>query len=436
MSVNSSVREQVTDSERIQKMLLEQEALFIQGLKPLSSESAGGLDAQGGAAADSGNQTSPQGNFLATLGDTMIGPIAFFPRLVTIDTDSIDVSKEGGNFTGKIFIIPQSGTTDNLSTIFGAEHNGQKLTIQCLPNNTITIDALDNIIPPDGVSFDLVGRSATGRSVELQFDAASNKWRFESDAIWQDLVDQIVAGGGGDPATWSQFPATQNVDFASKSIFGLNDITFDTSALIASDPVGLIYNVLLSDEHLFLVGGFIKGRFDALGLDMEEDIRMNNKEIRELNNIQFNDPSRFIQNDDVLSGIDYIVDGGESHFFFDDSLSFMNIGSTIDIFRPVDMNSGVIAGLASLNFSNGSVWNTALFLAVQNGFGFFGSGGKVFEFRDEFGSQTLKMDSSARIDFNNSTFTAIGGSATLPSQPGGFISVRIGGTNVKIPFYF
>jgi len=46
------------------------------------------------------------------------------------------------------------------------------------------------------------------------------------------------------------------------------------------------------------------------------------------------------------------------------------------------------------------------------------------------------MDSSARLDFNNASSSAIAGVQTLPSNPGGFISVRAGGANIKIPFYF
>jgi len=72
-------------------------------------------------------QGQNESNFLKTSGDTMMGPIAFFPRLVTISAGAIDIGKNTDAFSSRIIVTPESGSTDDLDTISNAEHNGQLL---------------------------------------------------------------------------------------------------------------------------------------------------------------------------------------------------------------------------------------------------------------------------------------------------------------------
>ena len=95
-----------------------------------------GAIASVGADSTSGQNDSES---LPTGGGTMIGPIAFFPALVTIGDGYIDIGKNTDDFSSRIIVSPESGTTDNLYTILNAAHAGQLLFLQGVAGNTITI---------------------------------------------------------------------------------------------------------------------------------------------------------------------------------------------------------------------------------------------------------------------------------------------------------
>jgi hypothetical protein len=92
-------------------------------------------------AGDGGGSNAPgaDGNFLKTAGGTMIGPIAFFPVLIEIENGEIDIGISTDEFSGRALINAETGTTDNLLTITGAEHAGQILILQGTVTETITI---------------------------------------------------------------------------------------------------------------------------------------------------------------------------------------------------------------------------------------------------------------------------------------------------------
>ena len=84
--------------------------------------------------------------FLKTAGDTMIGPIAYFPNSTTIASDAIDIGETTDKHTSYIIIDAEgAGTTDDLATITGAKHSGQMLYIQAVSTDTITIKIRDPV---------------------------------------------------------------------------------------------------------------------------------------------------------------------------------------------------------------------------------------------------------------------------------------------------
>lgn len=133
-----------------------------------------------GASSPRGN-TAPSGNFLKTEGDTMIGPIAFDPVLVSIvdnvgqpDDDSINISRNTGNnppdYSTYVLVTPV-GVDDDLRVIFGAAFNGQLLYLQGTATTTIRLQNGDvanggNIVTPDGSEFAILG----AKIVTLIFD--------------------------------------------------------------------------------------------------------------------------------------------------------------------------------------------------------------------------------------------------------------------------
>ena len=150
-----------------------------------------------GGSSDQGGTGS---NFLPTAGGTMIGPIAFFPRVATIATGAIDISSTTDEYTSRIIIAAQTGTTDDLDTITGANHAGQILILQAVATHTITIKhGADNF------------RSATGADIVLQsqdnimliFDAIANEWTNLSP------VSDTTASGSGANTALSNLSAVQ-----------------------------------------------------------------------------------------------------------------------------------------------------------------------------------------------------------------------------------
>jgi len=122
----------------------------------------------------------------------MIGPIAFFPRVATIASGAIDISNTTDEYSSRIIIGAQTGTTDDLDTITGANHAGQILILQAIATHTITIKhGTDNF------------RSATGSDIVLQsqdnilliFDAIANEWTNLS-----PISDLTASGSGANTA--------------------------------------------------------------------------------------------------------------------------------------------------------------------------------------------------------------------------------------------
>jgi hypothetical protein len=135
----SGTREARTQEIRLEEITEREESNFIKSLFPDSDDSLGGLGASGGGDfASEGAQAS--GNFLPTAGGTMIGAIAYFPKLIEIADDQINISKQLGSFSSRIIVNAEGApTTDNLVTIFGAEHAGQFLNLQGTTGETITL---------------------------------------------------------------------------------------------------------------------------------------------------------------------------------------------------------------------------------------------------------------------------------------------------------
>ena len=96
MSV-SGVRKQRNAERRLTDSLVKSDKEYIQSLKPFTGESASISGNPGGT--NTPNNPTPGGAFLPTAGGSMIGPIAFFPRLQTIEAEdkSLDVSRERGD---------------------------------------------------------------------------------------------------------------------------------------------------------------------------------------------------------------------------------------------------------------------------------------------------------------------------------------------------
>jgi hypothetical protein len=134
--------------------------------------------------------------FLKVAGDTMIGPIAFLPKLVEIATDEIDIGRESGNFSSNVIINAEGApTTDDLVTITGAAHAGQLLILEGTVGETITIKNTGNIVTLTGSDWDLPGND----SIIFKFQSTTNKWQ------------QITAGNASLGDNLGNHIATQDI---------------------------------------------------------------------------------------------------------------------------------------------------------------------------------------------------------------------------------
>lgn len=157
-----------------------------------------------------GVQTSA-GNFLHTSGDTMIGPIAFYPVDVIIDGSGIINIGEGvstpSDYSSYV-LCAGAGNPDDLDQIKGIGFSGQYLALQGTTATTInvrnyTASAGGNIITPNGGTIQLIGANI----IELFFDITISPNGFNGG--WR-----VVQGGGGGSGV--SFPITPPIhDYGS-----------------------------------------------------------------------------------------------------------------------------------------------------------------------------------------------------------------------------
>ena len=151
-------------------------------------------------------------NFLPTGGGTMVGAIAFYPKLITIASGVIDISKGTDEYTSRVIVSPESGNTDNLDTITGAANAGQLLFLQGVQTNTITVTNSGNIETIDGADFSL----ADDDILVFMFDTTDNKWQ------------QVTTGKQGVLSAGTFISASLSSDQTS-NIAATDHIEFDTT---------------------------------------------------------------------------------------------------------------------------------------------------------------------------------------------------------------
>ncbi len=233
----------------------------------------------GGSGSPRGN-TAPAGNFLRTEGDTMMGPIAFFPRLAQIvnnptfpDDDSINISDVGAgtanppdSFSTYVLVSPV-GSDDGLKTIFGAEFAGQLLYLQGTATTIIRLQNGDvanggNIVTPDGSEFAIDG----AKIVTLIFDitispspGVAGAWRI-MDNRGSAIQDVFLATANANygPVTGEHVEFNESVDSVA------NGITVSTGV---GQAQGIFSNLLVGRAYLLEAG--LEMEFNANTGDIE-----------------------------------------------------------------------------------------------------------------------------------------------------------------------
>lgn len=182
MSVNSKAR----GATSIEQLLIEMK-MKMQVLETRIRERDGVSSLETKIKAGGGGVSGPTGSsgFLATEGDTMIGPIAYFPKLQPIDTSdgSLNVARDFGEAFSSRVIVSNLTAAPGINFIHGAAYAGQLLILQGILTETFTVfNGVGNIRTFDGADIVVTDN----QNVWLIFDSIANEWA----AIG-------AAGGGG-----------------------------------------------------------------------------------------------------------------------------------------------------------------------------------------------------------------------------------------------
>jgi len=155
-----------------------------------SSAIAGGSGTRG-----QDDNVNNQFAYLRTAGDTMVGPIAFYPTAVTLSSGELDISEATSNaFSTYVYVTGEGATDDTLDTITGAKHAGQILIIQPVSTTALTLtETGGNIQLPGGTDVTINSAKDGASYVTLIYDISvaggGNKWVL--------LANSEGAGGGG-----------------------------------------------------------------------------------------------------------------------------------------------------------------------------------------------------------------------------------------------
>jgi len=192
-----------TATQKLRKSLINSSNLYALG-RIRNTVITSGNSELGNFGASGGGIQAGAGNYLKTQGDTMVGPIAFYPRLTTLSNNQFSVAQGSDNFSSRVIISPQSGSTDDLITITGAAHAGQLLFLQGVVTDTITIKdstssgtawvtstayALDDIVANNGVLFSCKSAHTSSATDEPGVGVNTDTFWFEANIETLDGAD-------------------------------------------------------------------------------------------------------------------------------------------------------------------------------------------------------------------------------------------------------
>tara|TARA_R110000822_G_scaffold46536_2_gene123708 strand:- start:461 stop:2311 length:1851 start_codon:yes stop_codon:yes gene_type:complete len=159
-------------------------------------------------------------------GGTMMGPIAFYPRVTSIVGGVLDVGVDvstvtpANAYSSRVICLGGAtlGAAIDIDTIANAAFAGQILYLQCVASTFLTLKhGTGNIFSPTGADVSFSNKEI----ITLQFDSTSG-------IVGGDWIvsSSFTSGGGG--GTGMTNPATAQLDMAAFSIKGAWGGTADT----------------------------------------------------------------------------------------------------------------------------------------------------------------------------------------------------------------
>lgn len=295
--------------------------------------------------------------YLKTAGDTMIGPLAFYPKTQTIASGVIDVAQSTGAYSSRVYIIGQGSAADNLEVILGSSHAGQILFFQPIvaaitlqsylktatawSSSSVSYNVGDvvlylsqrytcyvahtssgSITPADATKWHRNNIRITGATEQvvavdeiilLQYDS--------TDGVW------TVVSGGGSGSSGAGL-ADDNV-WTGINTFNGTATSINSATINLGDSSGDAINII--------------GTVSSLG------IPMGGNDINDVGQIEFSSTSHYIKSNSV--GFEYRVPVGDTHEFFINGVSELLVTSTsTTLGGDLDLATNDIQNVDQLNF--------------------------------------------------------------------------------------
>lgn len=201
----------------------------------------------GNLGSSAGGVQASQANYLKVQGDTMVGPIAFYPSTVSVNaSDELDISpSQTSTPKASSRVIASFSSPDKIQLIKGAQFAGQLLFLQVPASSVLTLEdysnnAGGNIVTSTQSDF-VVTTSTDPKIVMLQFDVTvspnSNNggWvvisSMSADGLTEPLLQTVTA------VTTATEPTTTDIDCSLGNVFTITvdeDITMDFTNETAS----------------------------------------------------------------------------------------------------------------------------------------------------------------------------------------------------------
>ena len=370
-------------------------------------------------------------SYLKTAGDTMIGPLAFYPKTATLSTGIMDASESTGAYSSRIYVIGQGSSADDLEVILGASHAGQILFFQPIIANITLQSYLKTATAwSSGTSYSIgdvvlynsqrytcyVAHTSSGSITPSD----STKWHRNNIRL-TGADDRVVTT---DEIVMLQYDTTDGV-WTLISGGGIS-----TGAGLADNNVWTGSNTFQSSVSMtgpsVIIGN---SSSDLLYIDstISQDVNFGGNDIDNLDRLNFKETSQRL--DSTPTGIEYEVPSGENHEFL--------VNSTI--IADFDGNGLTMAGSHDLNISSGDLTNGS---GHNGNFTWSGTGNFSVYADDAYlysattwignygGGDLCKI--AAMVDFRDHTSST---NQTVPTQSDGYIEVKIGGLTKKLFYY-
>lgn len=413
-----------------------------------SSKSLGQTGSRGNSDEASGGEAK-----IRTSGDTMVGPLAFYPKTAIIAAGVLDISNSTtGEFSSRVIVTGQGAAADDLDTITGAAYAGQILFLQATATTPITLKhATGNIWSPTLADYVVTDKEI----VLLQYDTVNT--------VWSCVANFVASGGGGggldqDLANMtSPTVPTVDLDMNGNDITGVANIDLDGAAATVEGVVNLqffqtshsinslsgimLYQANTNDVHRFAIGGATKVEVQTSKLDIQNGaIDLNGGSLDDVNIITFNNSIANDYIESTLSGIEHHVNATDEHFFYVGGVEKLKVDSIdVELSTSLNMDSNNITNCGNLQFDEtGMVITpspTELLYQVTSGdkHGFYVAASKIMDVTDA----GIVLNTNEIIDFGSNAISigATAGFDTLPAKPVAFLNIKVGGASYRVPYY-